>query len=62
LVFEESLSDLYDRVPDRMIASLAKARRNLTKSNVSAPDFTDILHRQRLVQLAIRVQGHLSDL
>jgi hypothetical protein len=45
-----------------MIASLATSRRNLTKTNLSAPDFIDVLYRQRLVQLAMRVQGHLQDL
>jgi hypothetical protein len=56
------LSDIYDQFPDSIIASLAEARRNLTRTNVSAPDFIDILHRQRLVQLAMRAQGHLGDL
>jgi hypothetical protein len=56
------LSDLYDRVPDLMIGSLASARENLTRTHVSASDFIDILNRQRLVQLATRAQGHLRDL
>jgi hypothetical protein len=56
------LSGLYDEVPEMVIGSLARARRNLTKSNVSAPDVIDILRRQRLVQLAMRAQGHLGDL
>lgn len=56
------LSDIYDQVPDLMIASLAKARRNLTRTKVSEADFIDILNRQRLVQLAVRGQGHLGEL
>jgi predicted nucleic acid-binding protein len=56
------LSGLYDKVPELVIGSLAKARRNLTKTDVSASDFIDILDRQRLVQLGMRAQGHLSDL
>jgi hypothetical protein len=56
------LSDLYDQVPDLMIGSLAKARRNLKRTYVSAPDFINFLDRQRLVQLAMRAQGHLCDL
>jgi hypothetical protein len=56
------LSDLYDRVPDLVISSLASARENLTSTQVSAADFINILDRQRLVQLAMRAQGHLRDL
>jgi hypothetical protein len=56
------LSCLYDEVPDMVIGSLAKSRRNLTMSNISAPEFIDILHRQRLAQLAIRAQRHVGDL
>jgi hypothetical protein len=59
---DDFLSCLYDEVPDLVISSLAKARRNLTKSNVSALDFIGILDRQRMVQLAMRVQGHLQEL
>jgi hypothetical protein len=56
------LSDLYDKIPELVIGSLAKARRNLTRTHVSASDFVNILHGQRLVQLATRAQGHLRDL
>jgi hypothetical protein len=45
-----------------MIASLAEARRNLTRTKVSAPDFITIVKRQMLRQLARRAEGHLSDL
>lgn len=56
------LSDLYDNDPEVVIGSLANARRNLSRSHVSASDFIDILDRQKLVQLARRAQRHLSDL
>lgn len=45
-----------------MIGSLANARRNLTESRVSAPEFIDILGNQKLVQLARRVKKHLPRL
>jgi hypothetical protein len=59
---DDFLSHLYDEAPEVVIGSLAKSRRNLTKSKISAPDFITILDRQRLVQLATRAQAHLSDL
>src|SRR5882724_10859653 len=52
------LSGLYDKVPDLMIGSLANARRNLTKTQVSALDFIGILTNQKLVQLANRMRRH----
>jgi hypothetical protein len=56
------LAGLYDRAPDLAIGSLANARRNLSKSRVSASDFIDILNNQKLGQLAKRVRSHLTDL
>ena len=56
------LSDLYDSNPELLIGSLANARRNLSRSNVSAPEFIAILDHQRLVQLARRAERHLNDL
>jgi hypothetical protein len=56
------LSGVYDNVPELMVASLANARRNLTKTQLSAPDFVNMLPRQRLFQLAKRAQKHLGDL
>jgi PIN domain len=56
------LSGLYDKVPDLTISSLANARRNLTKSRVSASDFIDILSRHRLIELAKRAGNHLGEL
>lgn len=56
------LSRLYDEIPDLMIASLANARQNLTRSRVSALNFIDILRKQQLVELAKRAQKHVADL
>jgi PIN domain len=56
------LSGLYDEIPDLMIASLANARQNLTRSRVSALDFIDILRKQRLVELAKRARKQVGDL
>jgi hypothetical protein len=56
------LADLYEKVPDLMIGSLANARRNLSKSRVSALDFIEILNNQKLRRLAVRMQKHLTDL
>ena len=52
---EALLVDLYDKVPDLTLASLANARRNLSKTRVSASDFVDILKNQKLIQLSARV-------
>jgi PIN domain-containing protein len=56
------LTDLYDKAPDLALASLANARRNLSKTRVSAPDFIDILKNQKLTQLATRAAKRTSDL
>jgi hypothetical protein len=56
------LSGLFDTVPDLVISSLVNARRNLNKTRVSAPDFIDILERQKLNQVAKRVKKYASDL
>ena len=56
------VSGLYDKVPDLVIGSLANARRNLTKTRVSASDFIDILKSQKLIELAKRAQKHLTEL
>jgi len=56
------LSGLFDKIPDPVISSLANARRNLSKTRVSASDFIDILERQKLVQVAKRVEKYVSDL
>jgi hypothetical protein len=56
------LSGLFDKIPDLAINSLANARRNLSKTRVSASDFIGILEGQNLVQLANRVKKYASDL
>jgi hypothetical protein len=56
------LSALFNKIPDLVISSLANARRNLSKTRVSASDFIDILERQKLVQVAKRVEKYVSDL
>jgi hypothetical protein len=56
------LTDLYERAPDLTLASLANARRNLSKTRVSASDFIDILKNQKLSQLAKSLKKHLTDL
>ena len=56
------LTDLYRKAPDLALASLANARRNLSKTHVSAPDFIDILKNQKLSQLAASLKKHLADL
>jgi hypothetical protein len=56
------LSGLYDKVRALAIGSLANARRNLTKTRVSASDFIDILTSQKLIELAKRAEKHLTEL
>jgi hypothetical protein len=56
------LTDLYEKAPDLTVASLANARRNLSKTRVSASDFIDILKNQKLSQLATSLKKHLTDL
>lgn len=59
---DEFLSGLFEKAPDLVIGSLANARRNLSKSQVSASDFIRILESQKLVQLAKSAGRHVSDL
>jgi hypothetical protein len=56
------LADLYDQAPQLLLASLANARRNLSKSGLSAEEFLEALRNQKLTQLDKRLQGHLGDL
>ena len=56
------LTDLYDKAPDLTVASLANARRNLSKTRVSVSGFIDILKNQRLNRLAASLKKHLNDL
>jgi hypothetical protein len=56
------LMDLYKTAPDLMVGSLANARRNLSKSRVSALEFIDILKNQKLLRLAKQIQERAADL
>jgi hypothetical protein len=56
------VSDLYDKIPDLVIGSLANARRNLTKTRPSRSDFVKILNNQNLLELAKHVEKHLAEL
>jgi hypothetical protein len=56
------LTDLYEKAPDLTVASLANARRNLSKTLVSASDFIDILKNQKLNWLSASLKTKLSDL
>jgi hypothetical protein len=56
------LCGVFNRIPDLVIGSLANARRNLSKTRVSASDFIAILEGQKLVQLARQVEKYASDL
>lgn len=59
---DEFLSGLFDKAPDLVIGSLANARRNLSKTHVSASDFIRIFENQKLAELAKRLEKHVSDL
>jgi hypothetical protein len=54
------LADLYDKAAALVAASLANARRNLSKSGVSAQDF--LLKDQKLTKLEKRLRQRRSDL
>jgi hypothetical protein len=56
------LVGLCDQAPDLTLASLANARRNLSKTRVSASDFVNIVKNQGLIRLSARIAGHLTDL
>lgn len=56
------LLDIYELAPHLLLASLANARSNLSRSRVSATDFIDILRDQRLVKLATQIEKHVDDL
>jgi len=45
------LSSLYDEVPDLIVGSLANARRNLKRSQISAADFIHMLSSQKLTPI-----------
>ena len=56
------LAELYDEAPQLLVASLANARRNLSKSAVTPQGFLDVLKEQKLTQLEKRLRKHAADL
>ncbi len=56
------LMDLYSAIPDVTVAAAANARRNLTKSGLSALEFVEALGRQGLRRFAAVLNGRLRDL
>lgn len=56
------LAELYDHAPQHIVASLANARRNLSKSGVTPRGFLDVLKEQKLPQLEKRLRKHAADL
>jgi hypothetical protein len=56
------LCGVFTQIPDLVIGTLANARRNLSKTRVSASNFIAILEGQKLVQLASRVEKYVADL
>lgn len=56
------LAHLYDLAPELIVASLANARRNLSKSGVSADGFLDLLKEQGIIQLEKRLRKHSREL
>jgi predicted nucleic acid-binding protein len=56
------LTALFDKAADLTLASLANARRNLSKTRISAADFIDTLRNQKLTQLATRIAKRTTDL
>jgi hypothetical protein len=56
------LTHLCDQIPVLMIEAVAKARRNLRRSQMSAEEFVQALRRQRLVRFTARIESHLAEL
>jgi PIN domain len=56
------LTRLYDQVPDLMIETVAKARRNLRRSQTSAEEFIQALQRQRLTRFVAKIEPHIAKL
>jgi predicted nucleic acid-binding protein len=56
------LTRLYDQIPDAMIAAVARARRNLRQSKVSAEDFVAALRRQKLVRFTSKIESRQAKL
>jgi hypothetical protein len=56
------LVSLHDQMPQPVVASLANARRNLSKSGISAREFVSVLREQGLTELARRLRSHVGAL
>ena len=56
------LLDLYAMTPAAVIAATARARKNLSKSGISASDFVETLRKQKLIHFSATVAKHISDL
>jgi hypothetical protein len=59
---DDFLADLHDMSPELIVASLANARRNLSRSHVSTLDFVGVLRRLKLIRLATQLESRLRDL
>ncbi len=58
----DEIQDEWTRNLNVLIASLANARRNLSKSGMSGVGFLDVLRNQKLMQLGKRAQRHIDAL
>jgi hypothetical protein len=56
------LLDIYAMAPAAVIAATARARKNLSKSGISAWDFIETLKKQKLIHFAATMTKHVSDL
>jgi hypothetical protein len=56
------LMDLYARASDVVVAGTANARRNLTKSSISAVEFVKMIDNQKLHRFAKALATHMQDL
>jgi hypothetical protein len=59
---DELLMNLYDDIPEAVVASTASARRNLRRRLTLPVAFLDALSRQGLARFASTMRGHLADL
>lgn len=56
------LAELFDLAPHLVVASLANARRNLSRSRVSKHGFLGLLKQHKLARLEKRLRKYLDDL
>lgn len=56
------LVTLFDTAPDLMVEVVGRTRRNLTQSRPSAVEFVEALKRQRVVNFARLLEGHMTRL